>query len=251
MRRNQKLAALTGSAAIAGFAAVSARLAGPALVVVGLVLAAVPGYVWAEVLLGNRCPVLERVLVSASLALALPVIGGVALYFSDIALHQMQWAGLLAGGTITGDVVLLLRPERDRPGRPDMPRRAWRPGQVAMFAIAAVLAAGAVQLARYGAEHQQYPGFTELWLAPQPRKAGVASLGVANRQGTTDSYQLVLRRGDRVVARWRISLRTGQTWQHPVSLRPGLRTTADLFLLPDLARPYRHVALSATVSGTP
>ncbi len=251
MRRNQKLAALTGSAAVAGFAVVSAGLAGPALLVAGLLLAVAPGYVWAEVLLGGRGPVLERVLVSASLALACPVIGGVALYVSGVPLHQVQWAALLAGSTVTGDVVLLLRPDRARPAGPGRPGPAWRPAQVALFAVAAVVAAGAVQVARYGAEHQQYTGFTQLWLAPQQSSAELASLGVANYQGSTDSYRLVLRRGSRVVASWTISLRTGQTWQRRVPLRPGLRTSADLFLLPDLAHPYRHVAVSATASSTP
>ena len=116
-------------------------------------------------------------------------------------------------------------------------------GRFLAFAVAAFCAVGAIAVARVGAAEQRYPGFTELWLTPQRDNALEADVGVINRQGSATRYRLVVIRGGRVEASWKMALSDGESWQHAIPTA-NLRVVARLYRLPDLARPYRHVTLS-------
>jgi hypothetical protein len=119
---------------------------------------------------------------------------------------------------------------------------------VAAFAAAVVIAACGVELARIGVARQPQPGFTQLWLSPQ-HNVHALSLGVSNDQGSTTSYRLELLRNGHVITTRNLTLADGQTWQQSVPFTGEGTLTADLYRLPDLARPYRHVTTGSTAKA--
>jgi hypothetical protein len=133
------------------------------------------------------------------------------------------------------------------PAQPVTPRpREWAkwpsrvpPWQAIGCGLAVLVVGSAIWIARAGAASQQYPGFTELWLSSQNHSKSIDNLGVSNHQGGTERYKLVLLRKGHVSATWGLTLTTGQTWQKTIHITSP--TEANLYLLPDLSRPYRHV----------
>jgi hypothetical protein len=252
MRRNHADVALVVAISVLGFAAAIVRLPAPVTIVLGIGLFAAPGYVWSEVLLGTRVAGLERVAVATGLALAVPVFGGLALYAAGIPLHRAAWAGLLAGMTVVGAVVLTILRRTIRPGLPSRQstRRRLPVQHAVTFGAAVVIAIGAVALARLGAEIQKYPSFTQLWLSPRGSTPLTASLGVRNQQGSTARYRMVLLRKGRVSTTWNLTLIDGHTWQRTILFTDRYSIVADLYRLPDLAHPYRYVTNGAVAHGS-
>ena len=115
---------------------------------------------------------------------------------------------------------------------------------MAVFAVAVLVAAGAVGLAVVGAARQPQPGFTQLWLSPQRPGAHTLSLGVTNDQGRTTSYRLVLRRAGRVIDTWNVTL-GGRPYLAAVGAvhRQADAWRPTLYRLPDLTHPYRYVSV--------
>lgn len=247
MRRNQIDLVITAAIAVAACAAAVAGAPVPVLAVLGVPLFAAPGYVLAEIVLGNRVAGLERAAVAGGLALAVPVLGGLVLYAVGAPLHRTAWAALLAGVTLAGDAVLAVRRAR-RPHVTARPRIFPIPARhAAAFTAAVLIAAGGVGIARVGAAVQHYPGFTQLWLSPGQSGSGTAELGVSNHEGRTTAYRLVLVQGGRTAASWKITLANGASLRRPVTVsRKG--ATADLYRVPDLTHPYRSVTASGTSS---
>jgi hypothetical protein len=208
----------------------------------GLVLFAAPGYLLGELLVGSGRTALERLAVSAGLALCVPVIGGLLLYLARQPLDRASWLGLLAGVTVVADVLLFVRRRRNHEAPDGLGRARWRlqPGPAAAFALAVLIAAGAVTLAREGTEVQRYPGFTQLWLVPDAHTHAL-TLGVANNEGATTQYQLVLLHRGHVVQRWKLTLRNGQVWRRS----PGYtaNVAAHLYKPADSIRIYREVGI--------
>jgi hypothetical protein len=103
-----------------------------------------------------------------------------------------------------------------------------------------LIAAGAVALAREGTSVQRYPGFTQLWLVPDAHTQAL-SLGVANSEGATTRYQLVLlHNGLPLGGPRKLTLRNGQVWR--LSLGFTTNVTAHLYRLPSFSRIYREVS---------
>jgi hypothetical protein len=216
----------------------------------GIALFAAPGYLLGQ-LFGPRVAGLERVAVSTGLAFCVPVIGGLLLYLARVPLHRAAWLGLAAGVTLACDVLLFSRRLFSRRRRGDQavplggPPKGWqlRPWPAVAFGAAVVIAAGGLGLARVGAAMQHEPGFTQLWLAHQAASASTGDLGVSNDEGSTTRYRLVLLRNGHRVSTWNLTLANGQTWHRSPPLPAGGTVAADLYRLPDLSHPYRHVAL--------
>jgi hypothetical protein len=234
---------------VAALACAAAAVRAPVAVTagLGLVLFAAPGYLLGQLLVGPGRTGLERLAVSAGLALCVPVIGGLLLYLARLPLNRVSWLGLLAGVTVVADVLLFVRRRwnREAPdGSGQVPERAgWRlqPGPAAAFAVAVLIAAGAVTLAREGTVVQRYPGFTQLWLVPDAH-APAMSLGVANDEGATTRYQLVLLHNGRPYGQpLKLTLHNGQVWRHSLALTNDV--TAHLYRRPDFSRPYREVSI--------
>jgi hypothetical protein len=114
---------------------------------------------------------------------------------------------------------------------------------VVTYGLALVITGGAIWLAVIGAASQKYPGFTEFWLTSRGHSATVFNLGVSNQEGKTEKYRLVLVGAKHKTTTWELTLATGETWQRAVEVIGT--TDANLYLLPDLSRPYRHVETAA------
>ncbi len=221
-----------------------------ATAVAGLALFVSCGYLLGQVLFGTRISGLERVAVCAGLALAVPVLGGLVLYFAGVPLHRAAWLGLMVGVTLVCDLVLYVRRRAGRAEPFEMPHVTWRgsPWHAVAFGVAVLLAAGALAVAEEGVAHQSKPRFTQLWLSPERDDARVGSLGVTNDQGAATQYRLVLLRRGKVSDTWNFTLADGQTWTRSVQLTSKYTIRANLYRLPDLTQPYRHVN---TAIGTP
>jgi hypothetical protein len=243
MARNNVDIAVAGGIAVLGCATIVVHFPAPVMVIIGVGLFGAPGYVWSEVLLSHRVTPFERILVAISLALMVPIFGGLALYAAGILLHRTSWVGLLTAATSVGAAALAFqRRGTESPAAPEHPKSRSLPvPHVLAFGAAALIAMGAVTVAVLGAEAQKYPGYTQLWLSPLKSEPLRASLGVTNQQGSRLEYRVVLLQNGRVSASWNITLVNGQTWQRTVPFTTKYLITADLFRLPNLSRPYREV----------
>jgi hypothetical protein len=247
--RRKHLVAVTAAVAVLAYGAILAGAPVAVTAALGLALFASLGWVWGAVLLGPRLGELEGIVVATALALALPILGGLVLQAARIPLHARAWGGLVAGLTLTGDVLVLLR---SRGGRGEdsvedtgaRPAR-WSPSawQATVFGAALVVAAGAVGVARVGASMQRYPGFTELSMSGLRHNPAAADLGVVNHQGHSERYRLVLlHQGRPTDTAWNIVLPNGQTWHRTIAISTRYVTSANLFLPTDLNHPYRQVS---------
>jgi hypothetical protein len=238
------------TAAVAVVACVAAEAGAPTAVMVvpGLLLIAAPGYLLAQVLLGSSIAGLERVAVATGLAFCVPISGGLLLYIAGVPLHRAAWVSLLAGVTLSCDVVLFLQ-RRSEP--PASTGQGWRVPRrhVAAFAAAVVMAICAVVIARVGVAMQHYPGYTQLWMNRPNGNSQTVDLGVGNYEGATVRYRLVLKDDGHPALTQDLTLANGQVWQ--ISPRYSGRDdiSASLFRLPDVLTPYRQVALVSTRSS--
>lgn len=243
MRRKNAEIGVTATVAVLSCGATVENAPVPVTAVLGIAVFASLGYVWVNVLFEHRVTGLERVAVAGGLALSVPVLGGLVLQAAGIPLHPAGWASLLAGVTLVGDAILMARARVPQP--PAVGRRSttWLPSRlhIVIFGAAVAVAAGAVVLASVGAATQRYPGFTQLWLSGHG-KTDTASLGVSNQQGSTKQYRLILLRKGRASETWNLTLSTGQSWQQTIRISSNYATAANLYLMPDLVHPYRHVS---------
>ena len=118
-------------------------------------------------------------------------------------------------------------------------RRRISPWQVSACGLAVLIAGAAIWVARASAASQRYPGSTELWLSSNSHGTSIDNLGISNHEGRTEKYRLVLLRKGHVSARWDLTLTPGQTWQRAVHVT--VDTRANLYMPPDMSRPYRYV----------
>jgi len=244
MRSDQADVVVTAAVAVLAFVTAIASAPVWAATVLGFALFASCGYLLGQVLFGSRIVGLERVAVCAALALAVPVLGGLVLYFAGIPLFRAAWLGLLVVVTLAGDLVLYLQRRSGRALPFELPRGAWNgsPRHAVAFGAAVLIAVSALALAREGVALQRQPRFTQLWLTAEPHDPRAASLGATDDEGGTTSYRLVLLRHGKVSHTWNFTLADGQTWQRTVPLVDGYTITANLYRLPDLRQPYRHVS---------
>jgi hypothetical protein len=242
--RNEADIVVTAAAAV--LACVAGASGAPVAVtaVLGLVLLAAPGYLLGQLLFGFRLDGLERVVICAGLSLCVPIFGGLIIFAFSIPLHRLTWYALLAGVTLAGDFLLYLRRRSGGTASFSWPVGVRPPvRQIVLYGASVVVAAGALVLAREGVAIQHNPGFTQLWLAPPNGKATTADLGVGNFQGKTTRYRLVLVRNGHVATSWTITLANGHTWQQSPAFTDRGTMSANLYRLPDLIHPYRHVSI--------
>jgi hypothetical protein len=241
-RKNLDLA-IAGVIAVLGCVAAAVHAPTALTIVLGAGLIAVPGYLWAEVLLTRRTPAFERVMIGTGLALMLPIFGGLVMYAAGIALYRTAWLGLLAGGTVVGIVVLAIVRRKSAPAEPGTPAKTKTKLPVRhalIYGAAAVFAVATIVIAVISSDNQSQPGYTQLWMA-QVKNEAVASLGVNNQQGGTVVYRLQLLKKGRVSATWNLTLANGQTWQRDIPYTSKYALAANLYRLPNLADPYRTV----------
>ena len=243
MRSKYAEIGVTATVAALSFGATVGNAPVPVTAVLGIAIFASVGYVWVNVLFEHRVAGLERVAVATGLALSVPVLGGLVLQGAGIPLHPAAWASLLAWRDSVGDAILMARARVAHPTVAGKRSTTWLPPRLhlVIFGAAVAVAAGAVALASVGAATQRYPGFTQLWLSGHG-KTDTASLGVSNQQGSTKQYRLIILRKGRASETWNLTLSNGQVWQEAIPISGQYATAADLYLMPDLIHPYRHVS---------
>src|SRR6266576_1132080 len=143
MGRSQADVAATALVAVLACGAAASGAPPAAMIVLGIMLLAAPGYLLGQLLVGSRTAGLERVVVMTGLALAVPVLGGLLLYAAGVPLHRPGWLGLLAVVTLAADTALFARRRAGEAGlvdraatqvqtapsgleAPGRPRAAWR-----------------------------------------------------------------------------------------------------------------------------
>ncbi len=251
MRRSQADIAITAAVSAAYWIAAVWGAPATVMTIFGIALIVCPGYVWAEVLLSPRVIGLERVAVAAGLSLALPVLGGVAINAAGIPLQRAAWAGLL-------------------------PAPRWR---VTPCCLPSAAQADARRQAGRGCTAPGRLARCGLWrcrsdrrwcgraFPRQRRKAGLSRLHAA--MAVDEHPQCPRRRsrrrqpsgrhsalpadhpfGGHVSATWNLTLSDGQTWQRMIPVTGGHPIAARLYLLPDLARPYRYVTADEHSPGS-
>ena len=94
MGRSQADVAATALVAVLACGAAASGAPPAAMIVLGIMLLAAPGYLLGQLLVGSRIAGLERVVVMTGLALAVPVLGGLLLYAARVPLHRPGWLGL-------------------------------------------------------------------------------------------------------------------------------------------------------------
>ena len=122
------------------------------LAALGIALFVATGYLWSESLLDQRLGGLERAATAAGLAMMVPVLGDIGLYALHIPLNRASWTALMAVATLSGSALLIVRRRRAAPqATSDTPRStAFSTRNYAALALAAVVAIGAVVVAREG-----------------------------------------------------------------------------------------------------
>jgi uncharacterized membrane protein len=243
-----------GIAATVAVLACAAALAGAPVavtIVVGILLLAAPGYLLSELLFGSEIAGLERLVMVVLLAFSVPILGGLPLVAAGVPLHRSAWLGLLAGVTLACALAVygrrLWRGRRGMPTAATVEREKWRvtAWHAVGFAAAVLIAGGAVGLASVGAAKQPYPGFTQLWFVPRSPSTTTAKLGVANHEGQTVRYRLVLFSDSRPAASWSLDLSNGRVWQQTTQFTGFDTLTAKLYRLPNVKRAYRYVTIEA------
>jgi hypothetical protein len=251
MNRGQADLGITATVAVLACTAAAVGAPVAVMTVLGIVLFAAPGYLLGQLLLGPNSTGLERVAVSTGLAFFVPILGGLLLYVAGVPLHRAAWLGLLAGVTLVGDVALFLRRRGGRSVSFGQQRKGWHlpPWHTVAFGAAVVIAVSAVALARVGVAMQHYPSYTQLWLVRPNENSPILNLGVGNHEGRTMRYRLVLARNGHTAAVWNLILANGQAWHRSPQYPDRYTVSVNLFRLPNVTHPYRHVALDG--NGTP
>ena len=241
---------IAGGAALLGGAAFLVHAPGPIQVVLGIILFFTPGYLWSEAILSQRLSGIERTLTTAGLSLILPILGGFLFYGLRIPLFRSAWVGLLVVLTLLGVVAVAVVRLREQPEpadprpqpRADQPRPRKVPGaQVAVFGLAGVIGLGSVGFSVHSAETQKYAGYTMLWMTAVKGDPAKASLGVTNHQGVAEGYRLKLLQKGKATTTWHFSLSDGQSWNKTIAYTVASSMVADLYLLPNVTKPYRVV----------
>lgn len=209
-----------------------------------------PGYSIMAAMFSRRAPSFaERLLLSVGLSLAITVLGGLVLHLTPWGLQKYSWVSLLAGITLSGSALALMRRRGQVPTAPVRSAPHFSLSQGLLLLLAAAVVLTAIGLAAVGANRQP-TRFTQLWMLPV---AGAARdrvrLGVSNMESVQMTYRLELAIGNTTIDEWQIiRLEPGERWETTVALPSVLPDTAmidaKLYRLDAPEEVYRAVALA-------
>jgi uncharacterized membrane protein len=236
--------------AIAAFALITLGGAGArALLVVPLVLA-VPGYAITMALFpGRALRLVERIVLSLGLSLAVVALGGLALQLTPFGLRPVPWVVLLGTVMLIAGGVAAARWRRQRQPGEVAPAYAGLTGAQALLCLlAVVILAGATALTVQGARGQATVGFTQLWMVQaSPTDPTTLRLGVSNQEPATTDYRLQFEVEGTLLRTWSMQIAPGETWEESVPLPPQLpqsaRIEAVLYRADTPGTVYRRVQL--------
>jgi len=194
-----------------------------------------------------------RVLMTVMLGITLVVVSGFILNFTSWGLETRAWVFLLSAIILFNSGLAMLRKQAVPTDVAPTSIQTWkldlRLGQVALLALAAIITAASLFIARNGAVSQPRPGYSQLWMVDDgTANTSQAVLGVKNEEQQPTSYHLVVMQGTTVIQDFpAFSLAPDQTWQGKVNLT-GITPTTDpveavLYRGDDQTEPYRSVNL--------
>jgi uncharacterized membrane protein len=211
-----------------------------------------PGYALTAALFPNRQELDDETLGTGarfmlSLGLSLAIVGLTGLALNRVSsLQTASWAVSLAAITIVAAAASAWRrlSYADSHGvvaAGHLPLRG-----LLLLILAAAVAGSAVVTSRVAAERQSQPGFTSLWMIPAKGPHQSVHVGLANHEGHTMYYTLIVRAHHRTV--WRLThfvVPNDKTWQTAMMLpeSPGTRLEAWLYRAGHLDIVYRKVSL--------
>jgi uncharacterized membrane protein len=221
-------------------------LGAPAVLTVpaGLLLVALPGFVWPRAFHRRSMAPVERWTLVAALDLGLLVAMAFVLNAVPGGLRATSWAVALASVITVGTVVGLVRGglsatnigDASPPGLGPAPRITARQLVAIGVGVAALVAAGVVSVASGHTSNDEH--FTELSLAPCPPTGHPTSavLLITNREWATTRYRVVYATGSKT-ARRAITLEVGASYRRLVPVSGGAASVA----LYRSSHAYRHV----------
>jgi uncharacterized membrane protein len=232
------------------------------ITVIGIIIALplifmLPGYTLTEVLFHKRSlDASHRLLLSLGLSLAIDVLSGLILNMLPIGLQAISWAVLLGLLTVVFSllVAFLRRGALWNMARP--PRFRLTIYEGILFGLAILVAILSLVYTTIGAERQQYPGFTQLWMLPEVQ-AGTSCavrLGVHSFESTSVTYRITLTMNGTQVTTWpAVTLAPQEEWDRLVSITPevtdNLYVQAELYRLDRPQAMYREVHLTLSNLG--
>ncbi|WP_293863983.1 hypothetical protein [uncultured Alsobacter sp.] len=161
-----------------------------AAVATALVLV-LPGLLLFAGVAGRRGQRLEWIVSSLATSLAVTVLAGLVLNrLPDGLVPSAWWTALCTLCGLAAPVGLL--PFREaRTGPPPAPAAPGSRARLAVVALSIAIAAGAIWLARSGAEaHREY-AYTNLWIVPEPGPGTATALvGIENKEQAEQVYAL-------------------------------------------------------------
>jgi uncharacterized membrane protein len=167
----------------------------------------------------------DRLLLIASLSLAVGALSGLVLHLTPFGMTPGSWAVLLGSISVAGGVVAVARRASHGglhwgPWRTDLRRR-----QAILLILALATTLLAFQVARVGAIDQPQPGFTQLWSLPEQDAAGnhLLRVGVLNMEPARVTYQMRVQvQGKDVYQNNHILLTPESRWETVVTLPANL-----------------------------
>jgi uncharacterized membrane protein len=211
-----------------------------------------PGYAILRAALHDARPTLAGTVLASGLSIAVTACCGLALHGLR-AMNTAGWAFALCGVTVLASCIACFRARSS----PSVPDESWswpplRPQQALMLVCAAVIAAGAVVMARQGALAHREFAYTEFWMVPTPNVSGSVTIGLKNAEGQSSSYDVEVMLNENVVAVWRsIPLQAGHSWTAefamPLGRSGAQKAEAWLFKDGDHRLIYRRVWLKAAL----
>jgi len=226
-RESRLILALTGMG-VAGTAITSTTWAPLRAILVLPFVVFVPGYALTiAIFRRRRPPLVERTVLALSLSLVIAALASLVLHLTPYGLTLRAWVASLV--VITAAATFVGTTGGAGTEEPVLARLAAllprSKGQIAMLVLAAGLVAAAVALARTPLPSPSAPGYTALWLSPDPHSAGL-TLGVRSEEHHRTRYVLRFTVAGRRTTR-RFALAPGQTRQE--TLPPAQKASASLF----------------------
>ncbi len=210
-----------------------------------------PGYTLSEALFHKRSlNASERFLFSLGLSLAIDILGGLFLNILWVGLQETSWVALLGVLTLIFSLLAANLRRRTPMGRVRQlsVHLATYPGT--LFGLAIAVAIVSIVYAVFGAAHQPYTGFTQLWILPEVSngKNCAVRLGIKSFESSSVTYRLTVTGNEASVATWpSVSLASQEEWVRLVSITPGtaknIVVEAHLYRLNKPEVVYRDVRL--------
>jgi hypothetical protein len=182
----------------------------------------VPGYAATAALFTRPLDWAEWALLTPCLALAITVLGGLILNLTPWGLTAPSWAVLLLAVTVAASAVAAWRRRRAAIDRPlETPTRGPSLSTLQTLTVlgAALVAVGAVWLAREPVAQQPDQGYALLWTLPAASTgtSGVR-VGVQNLQPAADRYDLRIVGGGQTLQQFSIDLQPTDSWEADITL---------------------------------